>query len=491
MGVHLTKDEKNYIDSITAESYLLLKHEPLGGIDCFSVYDQNEYKHYSINMRGWYRKKGENSPTLEISDENGSVVGTMRWNNEHPASSPFIVRCYDNNGNIEIQYEQNKRFFRKSWYKPSFSIWTLDYHTVYCDYKQICAEIDSISNYKKNLRGVKELRDSYLIKRYYNTLNNANDVLVLLFWAIVYICNDYKSIHENSRASYIQKNKLETKLDGTIENAKDSLNDTFKNAKNSFDDRKKAIEDRQEDVIEEMHNRARSYENDKQQRLQDKIDSKTKRQRILSIVLKVLICLVAPVVGLFVTAIIEQYTAIRIDFYFVAAAFFIAAILIVNRDKPEWVIFYEWIKLILFCLFGLIACLFIEAVIEHLLGTAGIKGIDIGISLILFVIAGICKWMSRHIDVLVSVKSVFSIMQFVSLGLLLGQIHFQFVDQSRILPTIVGVAAIVAVIVLSKAKILVRKNVKHCIFGVGVGIVVVSFVVPVINTILETFISNH
>lgn len=472
MDLHLTKDEKEYVHNNTSNSYLLLKHEPRGGIDNFIVYDQNKCRQYSITIKGGYRKKGEKSPTLMILDETGAIVGTLTWNNEFPLSNPFTVQCVTINGSIEKQYEQEKRFFRKSWYKPDFAEWMLDYNIVYADGGQICAEIRSISNYKKNLRGVKKVRDSYLVNRYYNTSNKFNDVLVLLFWAIRYICDDYENNHEGPQSEYVQKTRIETKLDNTVESVKSSLNN-----------RKSSIDSRQDEYENELHNRARTYENEKKERLQEKIDSKTQKQKILSIVLKVFICLLAPIIGLFVAAIINQFMRITIDFYFTAIASFIVAILAVNRGKPEWVLLYEWLKLALLCVVGFIACLFINVMVVHALERVGIKGIDTGIPLMLLVITGICKWMSRYIDSLVKVRPILSIIQFISLGLIAGQICTRFIDGS--LMTVACVVVIVAVIILSKANILVRKTVRRCIVGIAAGIIIVTCVIPLMNMLVR------
>lgn len=166
MGAKLSKDEKEYIESNAAASYLLLKHDPSRGIDCFNVYDQGENKEYSINVIGEYRRSGTESPTLVIYDDVGAAVGTMRWNNESPASNPFKVRCVNDSGKIEIEYGEKKLIFRKSWYQPSFSDWTLDYRTVFWGNGNRCAEISSISNYKRVFWREIKVRDSYLINRY-------------------------------------------------------------------------------------------------------------------------------------------------------------------------------------------------------------------------------------------------------------------------------------------------------------------------------------
>lgn len=475
MGAHLTKDEKNYIQNNASNSYLLLKHEPRGGIDCFSVYDENDNKAYSVNIRGWFRKKGTESPTLEISDEARTVVGTMKWNNERPSSNPFIVQCADHIGNIKLQYDQ-MRFFKKIRYGTSFSDWILDYKTVIDSDEQTCAEINSINNYKKNLRGTRQLRCSYLIDRYYDTVQTSNDMIVLLFWAVRYICDDYVSNHTNRKSNYIQKNRLETKLDNTLDNVKSSLSD-----------RRDTIEDRQEDAIKELRNRAKDYMDDKQERLDDKAESRSTMQKVLLVLLKVLICLAAPVVGMFAIAFINSYLAIKIDLTFAGAFFFITAILIVNSDNPKLVMFYEWLKLALFCIIGLIACSFLNAVIKHFLGLAGVVGIDIEIPLKLAVIAGNCKWGSRYIEKLVIARNAFSIIQFISIGLLLGQISLQYFDHMGRISSFVGIIAIAAVILLSKAMILVRKSVKYCIVGIAVGVLLVCLVKPVIRIISRFF----
>lgn len=88
MGAKLSKDEIEYIESNAAASYLLLKHDPSRGIDCFNVYDQGENKEYSINVVGEYRRSGTESPTLVIYDDVGAAVGTMRWNNAPEAYEP-------------------------------------------------------------------------------------------------------------------------------------------------------------------------------------------------------------------------------------------------------------------------------------------------------------------------------------------------------------------------------------------------------------------
>ena len=473
MGVKLSKDEKDYIESNASASYLLLKHDSRGGIDCFNVYDQGGNKEYSINVRGRYRKKGSESPTLEIFDDTGSMVGTMRWDNESPSSNPFGVRCVNDFGRIERKYEEKKRFFRKSWYEPSFSDWTLDYHTVYSGTGYKCAEIESISNYEKDFRGEKKVRDSYLINRYYDVGSIDDDVLVILFWAIIYICDDYHDIHDNPHPVYVQKSKLETKLDEPLDHVKSSL-----------DVRKDTIEQRQEDAVEERHNRAREYVDDKRARLQEKADSKSTLQKVLWFLLKILICLAAPVVGLNVLSFISRYIAIRVDSSY-GVIIFIAAILIVNKDKPGLVMFYEWLKLILLCIIGLVACSYLEPIIKHFLGLAGINGINIGFPLGMFVIAGICKLMSRHIDRLVGARTALSMIQFVSIGIVVGRVCLQYVDRYGRLPTLVSIVVIVTAIALSKAKILVRKGVKHCLVGVAVGVLLVCFVGPVIVAVFR------
>ena len=204
MDAHLTKDEKNYIQNNASDSYLLLKHEPREGIDYFSVYDQDKIKKYTINIKGEFRKKGTESPIFEIYDEAGNVVATMKWNNEYPSQNPFIAQSDYYSGSIIIRYDQ-RRFFKKLWYEINYTDWILDYKTITDGDGQTCAEINSINNYKKNLRGTRQLRCSYLINRYYDTEYTPNDVMVLLFWAIRYICDDYVSNHSDLKSKYIQK----------------------------------------------------------------------------------------------------------------------------------------------------------------------------------------------------------------------------------------------------------------------------------------------
>ena len=474
MGAKLSKDEKQYIKNFASDSYLLIKHEPFKGIDYYSVYDQNGNKHYSINVRGKYRKKGTESPTLEIYDDIGSVIGTIRWNNEFPSSSPFSVRCVDNIGSINKVYGEKKILFRKSWYQPTFSDWTLDGSTIFMGNGQKCADINTIENFTKNRRGVKKLRDSYLIDRDYDLESNLNDVMALLFWATIYIRDAYESIHTDRHPNYVEKSKLEKKIEKAIGNAEDAL-----------DARKETIEHKQNDAFEELHIRAKTYVNDKQARLQEKADAKSKKKRILLVIVKVLICLIAPVAGMFAIAIINQYASVNIDLNIGAAILLIMAILITNRNKPEWVILYEWLGLLLFCVIGLIVCSYLGTLIEHFLAIKGINGINIRFPLILLVVTGICKWKSRQIDKLVNARFMFSIIQFVSLGLLVGQICMKLIDGSGLFLSFIGIAVIVAVIVLSKTKILVRKNVRHCVIGVAAGVLLVSLVWPILKILLS------
>lgn len=474
MKVKLSKDERKYIMDSASDSYLLLKHYPDGGIDCFCIFDENGDQIYSVNIKGWYGEGTKESHTLEISDMTGTIIGTIRWNNKYTSPDSFFAWLFDENGRIEKQYEQSRRIFKKSWYESTFSDWTLDYSSIYSGDGQKCAEINSISNYKNTLRGTIELRNSYLIDRYYDTECIANDALTLLFWGIRYICYDYDNNHANTntRKKYVRKSGLETKIENTLDNTKSSL-----------DDRKDTIEQRQKDAVEELHNRANSYVSDKQAQLQEKVESRSLSQKVISVLLKILICLAAPFIGLIIAVTINQYTAIEIDPNSIAVVFFIAAILIVNKNNPGWVMFYEWLKLVLLCILGIIACSFLETIIRHILESVGINGI--GFPLMLFVIAGICKWMSRHIDKLVNGRLFFSFIQFISIGLLLGQICAQYVDNSGRLPSIVSAAIIVAVIALSKAKILVRKNVRYCFIGVGVGVLIVCLVEPIIKVMLK------
>lgn len=110
--------------------------------------------------------------------------------------------------------------------------------------------------------------------------------------------------------------------------------------------------------------------------------------------------------------------------------------------------FYEWLKLALLCIIGLIACSFLNTIIKHFLGLVGVEGIDIEIPLKLAVVAGICKWRSRYIEKLVIARNAFSIMQFISIGLLLGQLSLQYFDHLGRISSLVGIVAIVAVILL-------------------------------------------
>lgn len=472
MDAHLTKDEKNYIQNNASDSYLLLKHEPREGIDYFSVYDQDKIKKYTINIKGEFRKKGTESPIFEIYDEAGTVVATMKWNNEYPSQNPFIAQSDYYSGSIIIRYDQ-RRFFKKLWYEINYTDWILDYKTITDGDGQTCAEINSINNYKKNLRGTRQLRCSYLINRYYDTEYTPNDVMVLLFWAIRYICDDYVSNHSDLKSKYIQKNRLETRLENSLDNVKSSLSN-----------RRDTIEDRQEDAIEKLRNRAKEYVDDKQERLDDKAESRSTMQKVLLVLLKVLICLAVPVVGMFAVAFINSYLAIKIDLTFAGSFFFITAIIIVNSDNPNLVMFYEWLKLALLCIIGLIACSFLNTIIKHFLGLVGVEGIDIEIPLKLAVVAGICKWGSRYIEKLVIARNAFSIMQFISIGLLLGQLSLQYFDHLGRISSLVGIVAIVAVILLSKAMILVRKSVRYCIIGIAAGVLLVCLVEPLLKMIL-------
>ena len=312
-----------------------------------------------------------------------------------------------------------------------------------------------------------------MINRYYDTEYTPNDVMVLLFWAIRYICDDYVSNHSNLKLKYIQKNRLETRLENSLDNVKSSLSN-----------RRDTIEDRQEDAIEKLRNRAKEYVDDKQERLDDKAESRSTMQKVLLVLLKVLICLAVPVVGMFAVAFINSYLAIKIDLTFAGAFFFITAILIVNSDNPNLVMFYEWLKLALLCIIGLIACSFLNTIIKHFLGLVGVEGIDIEIPLKLAVVAGICKWGSRYIEKLVIARNAFSIMQFISIGLLLGQLSLQYFDHLGRISSLVGIVAIVAVILLSKAMILVRKSVRYCIIGIAAGVLLVCLVEPLLKMIL-------
>ena len=240
----------------------------------------------------------------------------------------------------------------------------------------------------------------------------------------------------------------------------------------------------QEDAIEKLRNRAKEYVDDKQERLDDKAESRSTMQKVLLVLLKVLICLAVPVVGMFAVAFINSYLAIKIDLTFAGAFFFITAILIVNSDNPNLVMFYEWLKLALLCIIGLIACSFLNTIIKHFLGLVGVEGIDIEIPLKLAVVAGICKWGSRYIEKLVIARNAFSIMQFISIGLLLGQLSLQYFDHLGRISSLVGIVAIVAVILLSKAMILVRKSVRYSIIGIAAGVLFVCLVEPLLKMIL-------
>ena len=114
----------------------------------------------------------------------------------------------------------------------------------------------------------------------------------------------------------------------------------------------------------------------------------------------------------------------------------------------------------------------------------GVEGIDIEIPLKLAVVAGICKWRSRYIEKLVIARNAFSIMQYISIGLLLGQLSLQYFDHLGRISSLVGIVAIVAVILLSKAMILVRKSVRYCIIGIAAGVLLVCLVEPLLKMIL-------
>ena len=473
MGAKLSKDEKEYIENNAAAYYLLLKHDSRGGIDCFNVYDQGGDKQYSVNVKGKYRK---DLPVLEISNNTGSVVGTIRWNDKSPSSNAFSVWYVGNLGRIEKKYEETERFFRKSWYEPSFSDWTLDYHTVYFGNGNKCAEINSISNYKNGLRGEKRIRDSYLIDRYYNTEDVVNDVLVLLFWAITYISDDYRSVHDNSHPVSIREFMSQVKL-----------KDIPKNVKKSIIDRRDAIEYEQETTVEKLHDRANEYLEDKQARLQEKEESKSALQQILSFLISLFVLVAVPAGGYHATAYINQNIAgsFRINPLITCVVLFIIGFLIINKNNPESVIMYDWIKLILFCILGLIVCVILAAIMQYFIIRLGVNGIDVGLPLILIVIPGICKWMSRRIDSLVDARGKLSSIQFAAIGLLLGQVYLKYVDRSVIYPAIGAAGAILIVVLLSKLKLLVRKSLMHCVVGVSAGVLLVS-VVGLVIKVLET-----
>ena len=183
-------------------------------------------------------------------------------------------------------------------------------------------------------------------------------MLALLFWAIIYVCDDYHDIHNDPQLVSIRMSKFQAKLE-----------DTLGSAINSVIDRKDTVEYRQEASVEELHNRATEYLEDKQARLQEKIESKSTMQQVLSFLLKALICLAAPVAGYYAMVLISQNieSPFRISPNIASAVCFIIALLIVNIKNPEWVIIYEWIRLVLLCILGLIACIFLAAIMQHFL----------------------------------------------------------------------------------------------------------------------------
>lgn len=298
---------------------------------------------------------------------------------------------------------------------------------------------------------------------------------MILFWAIIYICNDYRSVHDNPHPVSIRDFKPQVKL-----------KDIPKTVIKSITDRRDAIEYEQETTVEKLHDKANEYLEDKQARLQEKEESKSTMQHVLSFLISLFVLVAVPAGGYYATKYINQNMAgsFRIEPLITCVVLFIVGFLITNKNNPESVIMYEWIKLILFCIIGLIVCVILAAIMQYSIIRLGINGIDVGLPLILLVIPGICKGMSRHIDSLVDARGKLSSIQFAALGLLLGQVYLKYVDRSVIYPAIGAAVAILIVVLLNKVKLLVRKSLMHCVVGVSAGVLLVS-VVGLVMKVLE------
>ena len=436
MKLQLSKNEKDYLGFHPYSSYLLIKQPRFGSIDKFVVCDENKEKLYSIKIK---RGFGKTSKTI-IVDKSGKVVGKMKWNNSATLISSYNACIFGLD--FEINYETEASgiwFLRNSYYVAKNYAWVMDDKVIKDANDAMCAEIHTINNYGKK-------RNSYLINRLYNPQYKDGDVLSLLFWTIDYIHNDYEENHRNTAAGRI----------------------------NSFlIDREKDICDKEVEKKRELEDTAKSYISDKEYKYSEDYQALSSKQIILRRILKVLICLVAPILGAYVIAIIP-YSIVPYNFNLISVMvfFFIVSILGVNYRTPERVLFYEWVGLIAFLFIGFSLGAIIGKFIEKRLQIAGIQGIRIAIPLCTLILCSVFKWKSRYIAALVKMRPLFTAMQSVAVGLFVGSLLIVLVDQTGRLAIIVGGSVFLVVLLFSKAKIIAKTTIRCVIGGCSLGVLI-------------------
>lgn len=438
MGIFLSKDEKYYINSNHFSSYLLIKHKMISSVDKFKVLDEKGQNLYSISINGRYRKKTKKSPTLIVEDKSGKIVGKMNWNTESISISP--INAYILGLEFVINYKTEptgKWFFRNSYYEANSYAWVMDNKTINDANGKKCAEINTI--YRSGNK-----QDSYLISRRYDPKYTDGDILALLFWAIDYICNDYEECYRKTIVGRI----------------------------NSFlDDRENEIHRNQEQSKGELENRAESYIREKEEKYSEKDRSLSGKQKIFRIIIKVLICLLVPILGSYIISLIP-YSVVpyRFNLINVIVVLFIISVLGVNYRNPNRVLFYEWLGLIVLLIIGLISGTILGNFAEKGLQSIGIQGIGIEFPLCIFLLSSIVKWKSRHIESLVKLIPLFTTIQSTAFGFIVGRLLIVFIDQTGRLSIVLGSVLILLVLLLSKCRIMVRTLVKCIIGGCSLGI---------------------
>ena len=143
----------------------------------------------------------------------------------------------------------------------------------------------------------------------------------------------------------------------------------------------------------------------------------------------------------------------------------------VNIKKPEWVLIYEWLGLVLISGIGIIIGTMLGSAGEYILQQRGITGIRLVLPMCLIIVFSICKWKSRHIALLVKARTIFTVMQFVAFGYFLAGLSTVFITIPEIYMVLIGGAITIITLLLVKANVIVHSIVRSGLLGTAVGII--------------------
>jgi len=463
MEHHFTKDEKSFIDNSKAANYLIISHPKGSRTDAFKVYNQSCTELYSICVTSNIAiDKNKKRRTLIIKDSNDIFVGSLEWGLEINATTIFSGKWGTVEGEIKYNSESGRSIWnRKSWYEASFSEWKLQYADVWSDSDHI-ATIKKIYNH--NILG-KEIRVSYIVHKNYSVnsdLNEpANDLLLLLFWGIRYLCDDYEALHRNMVFEKVNtaynKRKSETKR--KLENAKTILEKRERDAKETYE---RGVSTDQEQAIR--------YIEEKQMAYQEKMQNLTRKQRILRAFRSIVLCIIVPFFGICMQVVVEQYSSVKMDSTVVIIFGVILAILLINWNNPNLILVYGWLGLAGGLLLSSIIGLIIGRVFDEMLLQSGYPNANLSLSLIAFLMAVFAKWKAKHIPGLANKKTILTTVQFLSMGFVFGRVAELFLKQSGYRILFIGIVCILIIMLLKRVRILVNYKIISSLTGVFLGI---------------------